>query len=801
MKLDRIEIRNYRSLFHDYDSNESFRLDLGEGMNAITGPNNAGKSNVFRALALALDPDCAFDRSADMPSVFSSWSKPTVTLTFQIPLQGRSSKEKTLLKHLEQYERKVNPTAKRTYAEDGVVKLRVTIEGARETAGTRREVFVARGGGALSLGDEDDLARRTIEQFHKCLHFVMISSGQSLESLMEGKFRDILHNVLLEDLRAEFKAANESREKYEDELRGGLLKPLADRISDEVHDLFPEISGVTLDPSVLPLEETLAHMAVRVSDRAVTDLSDKGTGVRGGLIIAMLRHFADVGKRSMLFAVEEPESFLHPAAQEQLREDLEALADRRDVSLLVTTHSPYIVSRLPDSKVFALDKDGDGRTVISAEATGADPHAPVMGGLFRDRLSIEWIDRAQSVPAGTGLILVVEGPTDQAFAELALTAAGRPDLLAGVHFLHAGAGLASGGGAHLAVMQALLARSTAPSTMKVAALFDDDDPGREAANMLSQIGQKTGEWKKGRSIFSYATVFASNKENIRYEAEDLWPNALHDGFLAVCEDKDWLKRKEKLNPPEVGYQYDWTSAAKWPLVGYLRDNVESADCERWVDLFERIHKGAGLQPAVTSDGHEAPAAPPTHQQQKGQSVDGPRSYLAAVLAEAQPVLEGAGLRRVRMHTRGAFIEMRLPTAAGLDPADGHFLIKVTAADTKVDLVLHKLPDRRSNFAALEVLRSRYEDEIASNGNGLYVTSWTSGQGDAVRSYAQTVRGGSGRSSAEPSDAAKWAVGICLAWTTMLVGDPIPDLLSAVDQQLAADTPGDTLPAGPTPAVT
>jgi putative ATP-dependent endonuclease of OLD family len=56
MKLERIEIKNYRSLFHDYDARSSFTLDLGDGVNAIAGPNNVGKSNVFRALALALDP-------------------------------------------------------------------------------------------------------------------------------------------------------------------------------------------------------------------------------------------------------------------------------------------------------------------------------------------------------------------------------------------------------------------------------------------------------------------------------------------------------------------------------------------------------------------------------------------------------------------------------------------------------------------------------------------------------------------------------------------------------------------------
>src|SRR5262245_47434424 len=114
-------------------------MELADGVNVIAGPNNTGKSNIFRALALALDPDVTFDRATDMPAPWS-WSKPSVTLTFQIPLRGAAQREKTLLRHLEDYEKKAHPTGRRTFASQGIVKLRVTIEGGADTAGTRRLV-------------------------------------------------------------------------------------------------------------------------------------------------------------------------------------------------------------------------------------------------------------------------------------------------------------------------------------------------------------------------------------------------------------------------------------------------------------------------------------------------------------------------------------------------------------------------------------------------------------------------------------------------------------------------------------
>ncbi len=58
----------------------------------------------------------------------------------------------------------------------------------------------------------------------------------------------------------------------------------------------------------------------------------------------MLRYLAEASKRSLVLAVEEPESFLHPTAQQTIRGDLEALDEHDDVTLMITTHSPFVVS-------------------------------------------------------------------------------------------------------------------------------------------------------------------------------------------------------------------------------------------------------------------------------------------------------------------------------------------------------------------------------------------------------------------------------------------------------------------------
>jgi putative ATP-dependent endonuclease of the OLD family len=592
VKLTSIGIKNYRSLY-ETDGEGPLWLELSDGVNTIVGPNNTGKSNILRALAFALDDEAQFNRQLDIPA-HMAWSRPAVTLVFEVPTSGAPSRERTLLRRLDEYERAVQPRTRQTYASQGVVRLRVAIEGNRH-GGIRRRVFVASGAGNKSLADDDPKLVRALDQFDKCLQFVLVRSGESLESLLQGRFREVLRTILEDDLREQFDAADASRSGYVEALRSGVLFKLGERIGTELRDLFPEVGSIELEPSVPPLGATLTGMRVTVTDAAATDLADKGTGVRGGLIVSMLQHLADTSRRSIVFAVEEPETFLHPAAQEQLRDDLENLAVRSDVTLLVTTHSPYIVSRRREAKAFSIRKEPDGRTVIGDQTSGDDPMMSTLGGLFRSPIVAGFLERVAHAPDDVKAVVVVEGETDRAWMTLAAERGGRPDLLDGLWIVAAGDGIGDGdqGGAALAIMQALVLRSTVECP--VAVLVDDDEAGKACLETLKQIDQKTKHWKKGNTLFSYCMAIPNGESSwFPYEAEDLWPDSLHRTFLEQYDENAVLKGKERRPNPHGGWHHDYLAPAKGPLAEHIEAEAQSSDCALWINLLEKIRSGAGI---------------------------------------------------------------------------------------------------------------------------------------------------------------------------------------------------------------
>lgn len=261
-------------------------------------------------------------------------------------------------------------------------------------------------------------------------------------------------------------------------------------------------------PSVSSIEETLSNVTIHLTDAVETSLGAKGTGVRGGVMVAMLRYLADYGKRSMVFAVEEPEAFLHPGAQEELRDDLEGLAERPDVTLMVTTHSPFVVSRQAKSKLVSLAKDAQGRTRIVGQARGPETHFSLLGGLFRDAALPDILSRSAALPTGTRAVLLVEGTTDEEFLRLAAERAKRPELLAGLHIIPAG-------GVDRLVVEAALTKAQTP--LPVLALFDNDDVGRAGRDNL----KKRFHFHGTKEVMTYGEVLTGNVDGV--EAEDVFP--------------------------------------------------------------------------------------------------------------------------------------------------------------------------------------------------------------------------------------------------------------------------------------
>ena len=484
MKLTHIRIKDFRSFSGEHD------FDVSSGVNYFVGPNNCGKSNLIRALELALDPDAIFRAARDRPAREDQRGKPPttrITLTFGV---GKSGPEVTLLRRAHEYEMAVREARRapigdgvQTYADDHEVRLVTTF-----TGGGRKTGFQAKGQGASSLAGDSDLHQKLEDQFRSALRFAVIHSGEDLYSLLRGKFREILQLVISDHLSDEMTKAEAARADYLAALQAELLEPLRSLVLERVGGMFPEITVAKLVPDVPPVAETLSSVDVQLGDLATTELKDKGTGVRGAVLVSMLQYLAEQSRRSLVLAVEEPEAFLHPAGQEAIRGHLEDLAMRADVSLLVTTHSPYVISRSAEALLTELRKSPDGATSKAASAPGNESRADLLGSLYRDAGLARVLERSLEIPAGTKAVVITEGYTDGLFLRQCCEAAGRKDLLDGLHFIPADR-------AANVVPQAILAE--AATELPVIALLDYDESGKAAVEKL-----KSFSWEPAKRILS-----------------------------------------------------------------------------------------------------------------------------------------------------------------------------------------------------------------------------------------------------------------------------------------------------------
>ncbi|MFE5670931.1 ATP-dependent endonuclease [Agromyces sp. NPDC056523] len=577
MKLTHVRIKDFRSFTGEHD------FEVSSGVNYFVGPNNYGKSNLIRSLELALDPDSQYvpdrDRPAKLSPAGGAPRKTRITLRFSV---GSSGPEKTLLARAEAYEQKLRggraarSGTNATFAADGEVHF-VTEFG---SSGARVTSFQAKAEGARSLKEDSAEHIDLLKQFRSVVRFAVVHSGEDLESLLKGKFTEILQLVISDHLNDEMSKAEKAREDYLSALQAQLLEPLRHKIEGRVHGMFPEISVANLVPSVPTVSETLSSVDVRLGDTVtLTGLADKGTGVRGAVLVSMLQYLAEQSRRSLVLAVEEPEAFLHPAAQEATRGHLEDLASRADVSLIVTTHSPYVISHEQSALVTELRKNSEGITEKAASLSGNESRAELLGSLYRDAGLAHLLERALEIPSDAAAVVVTEGYTDGLFLQACCKASGRDELLEGLHFVPAH-------GASKVVPQAILA--AAGTTLPVIAVLDHDDNGRAAADKL-----KSFNWEPTKRILSLSKWPGKCSRGHDVEIEDLLPPGVVNAIVSEVGEDAAVDAKVRCGAGwHLSLSNRWKDAAIERLEALLIAEADPAAGMIW--LAEEIQRRAGM---------------------------------------------------------------------------------------------------------------------------------------------------------------------------------------------------------------
>jgi len=334
--------------------------------------------------------------------------------------------------------------------------------------------------------------------------------------------------------------------------------------------LVPEITEVDVNCGA-------PECAIRLIDDSGALLPDPQARVPVALGVAM--YMADSGDDCALVAIESPEAFLHPAAQEALAVVLTDVAAAAATRLVVATSSPFAVPRAATTTVVALARDGAGRTIVVGTAPGDRPQSHLLGGLLRDDGFAAVFDRLGRVADGTRAVLIVEGGTDEAYLRHVAGVLGRGDMFDGVLIWPAG-------GAMGAALTAIVLR--AELTVPLLVLLDHDDAGRRARDTLVS----RFDFIRQQHLVTYADAMDGVPAGV--EAETLFELDFMRRFVATNPQSVSDGERREHGVTTVGL----TASGKATFIEWMREHFQRSDAGGWaalLDLIDERLKGVTCQ--------------------------------------------------------------------------------------------------------------------------------------------------------------------------------------------------------------
>lgn len=128
------------------------------------------------------------------------------------------------------------------------------------------------------------------------------------------------------------------------------LQPVEKKIQDILSEQYGE-TEVRFSFSLPEIESFLKTGNIALSENGIETMSsEKGTGMQRALALALIQVYADISSsdengvsKPILFFIDEPETFLHPQAQNRLLDALEKISNKSQIFII--THSPYLLKK------------------------------------------------------------------------------------------------------------------------------------------------------------------------------------------------------------------------------------------------------------------------------------------------------------------------------------------------------------------------------------------------------------------------------------------------------------------------
>lgn len=388
MKLAKIKIQNYRSIKEiEFDFPES-------GILVLVGENNAGKSNIIRAIDLI----CG-----------EAWI----------------GKEK-----LEDHD---------YYLRDKRNEIKINLF---FDSGNSVHFSPENGKWGVSSFDDWNQQRRNYQlQIKEIFPSTYLGADRTLDKHLSfydwsliGRIRKAFHKNVSEELKENLDSKFRELIEIFDAVPG--FKDFKDDFTSNYRSLLPTFK-TDLQVDFQPFTPTNYFKTMQIlgidpqfSDKPL-DLSELGEGARNLILIALLKSFAknfknNGGALSGILALEEPELFLHPQARRHLFKELRGLADE-GMQVIISTHSDSFI----DTEYFdeigrvvkVIDEENQGKlhTQLKTSSKKSLVEKCIASGVPESKTSIENITEFYKTTSNYRLnegffarcLILVEGETEE----------------------------------------------------------------------------------------------------------------------------------------------------------------------------------------------------------------------------------------------------------------------------------------------------------------------------------------------------------------------------------------------------
>jgi putative ATP-dependent endonuclease of OLD family len=392
MQLVSFSVTNYRSI------TTAYKLPVKQST-VLIGPNNAGKSNILRALVTSLEALKSFRGSKIQAGRLRSYNyqqsdRYSWADDFPISLQASSPNGESIFN----LEFRLTDSEIDDFYEEVKSNLNGTLP-IQLTLGNKQPGFriVKRGPGGTALSRK---AEQIAGFVAKRININYIPAVRTSEAA-EGVVAQMLDRELL---AAEQDPTYQAALAQVAKLQEPILSKISAGIGETLKEFLPSVKSVRVSiPQEARYRALRRSCEIVVDDGTPTILSRKGDGVQSLAALSLLRRAPEHGTTSQqsILAIEEPESHLHPHAIHQLRSVLAEIAQKNQV--IMTTHCPLFVDRTSI------------RSNVIVNNNRATPAKDVRQ--IRDVLGVRASDNLQHAE----IILLVEGEDDRIAIRALLT--------------------------------------------------------------------------------------------------------------------------------------------------------------------------------------------------------------------------------------------------------------------------------------------------------------------------------------------------------------------------------------------